>query len=49
MINIANFASRSSTEECYVNRPLVNCLPITKGWNDMVRRYRPRAEILDDK
>jgi len=24
-----------------------NCLPITPGWNYMVRLYRPRAEILD--
>ena len=24
-----------------------NCLPITKGWNYMVRLYRPRKEILD--
>jgi hypothetical protein len=24
-----------------------NCLPITKGWNYMVRRYRPRAEIVN--
>jgi hypothetical protein len=24
-----------------------NCLPITKGWNYLVRLYRPRAEILD--
>jgi hypothetical protein len=24
-----------------------NCLPIMKGWNYMVRLYRPRAEILD--
>lgn len=24
-----------------------NCLPITKGWNYMVRLYRPRTEILD--
>lgn len=23
-----------------------NCLPITKGWNYLVRLYRPRAEIL---
>lgn len=23
-----------------------NCLPITKGWNYIVRLYRPRAEIL---
>jgi len=26
---------------------VVNCLPITKDWNYMVRLYRPRAEILD--
>lgn len=24
-----------------------NCLPVTKGWNYLVRLYRPRAEILD--
>jgi hypothetical protein len=24
-----------------------NCLPVTKGWNYMVRLYRPRQEILD--
>jgi hypothetical protein len=24
-----------------------NCLPIVKGWNYLVRLYRPRAEILD--
>lgn len=24
-----------------------NCLPVTPGWNYMVRLYRPRAEILD--
>ncbi|MBS0321288.1 MAG: DUF1254 domain-containing protein [Proteobacteria bacterium] len=24
-----------------------NCLPITNGWNYMVRLYRPRADILD--
>lgn len=24
-----------------------NCLPITKGWNYMVRLYRPRQEILN--
>jgi hypothetical protein len=24
-----------------------NCLPITAGWNYIVRLYRPRAEILD--
>ena len=24
-----------------------NCLPITKGWNYLVRLYRPRPEILD--
>ena len=26
-----------------------NCLPIMKGWNYMVRFYRPRAEILSGK
>jgi hypothetical protein len=26
-----------------------NCLPITPGWNYIVRLYRPRAEILDGK
>ena len=24
-----------------------NCLPITPGWNYLVRLYRPRQEILD--
>ncbi len=28
-------------------RGTVNCLPIMKGWNYMVRLYRPSAEILD--
>jgi hypothetical protein len=26
-----------------------NCLPIMKGWNYMVRLYRPRAEVLEGK
>jgi hypothetical protein len=26
-----------------------NCLPIMKGWNYMVRLYRPRAEVLNGK
>jgi len=26
-----------------------NCLPITKGWNYIVRLYRPRAEALNGK
>ena len=26
-----------------------NCIPIVKGWNYMVRFYRPRAEILSGK
>ena len=30
---------------CDGNTP--NCLPITPGWNYMVRLYRPRTEILD--
>lgn len=25
----------------------LNCLPITEGWNYIVRLYRPRAEIVD--
>src|SRR5882672_4303830 len=28
------------------NGTMANCLPIVKGWNYMVRLYRPRAEIL---
>jgi hypothetical protein len=24
-----------------------NCLPITKGWNYLVRLYRPRPAVLD--
>lgn len=28
---------------------IANCLPITKGWNYMVRLYRPRPEILNGK
>ncbi|WP_342316343.1 DUF1254 domain-containing protein [Lysobacter sp. FW306-1B-D06B] len=31
--------------DCNANTP--NCLPIMKGWNYMVRLYRPRQEILD--
>lgn len=26
-----------------------NCLPVTPGWNYLVRLYQPRAEILDGK
>jgi hypothetical protein len=26
-----------------------NCLPTMQGWNYIVRLYRPRAEVLDDK
>lgn len=26
-----------------------NCLPIVKGWNYMVRLYRPRPEVLDGR
>jgi hypothetical protein len=26
---------------------ILNCLPTMKGWNYMVRLYRPRAEILN--
>jgi hypothetical protein len=27
----------------------VNCLPLTEGWNYVVRMYQPRKEILDGK
>jgi hypothetical protein len=26
---------------------VANCLPVTPGWNYLVRLYRPRQEILD--
>jgi hypothetical protein len=29
------------------SRDTPNCLPVTKGWNYMVRLYRPRPEILN--
>lgn len=29
------------------SKEVPNCLPVTKGWNYMVRLYRPRQEILD--
>ena len=28
-------------------RETPNCLPVTPGWNYMVRLYRPRQEILN--
>jgi hypothetical protein len=28
---------------------IMNCLPITKGWNYTVRLYRPHSEILNGK
>ena len=31
--------------DCAQDTP--NCLPVTQGWNYMVRLYRPRQEILD--
>lgn len=31
--------------DCTAQTP--NCLPITAGWNYMVRLYRPRPEVLD--
>ena len=27
----------------------VNCLPIMKGWNYVVRYYRPRKEVIEGK
>ncbi len=31
---------------CAADGP-ANCIPITEGWNYVVRLYRPRAEVLD--
>src|SRR5262249_48628344 len=31
------------------NKAVKNCLPIVRGWNYMVRLYRPRPEILDGR
>ncbi|MTH78672.1 DUF1254 domain-containing protein [Paracoccus aestuariivivens] len=28
---------------------VVNCLPVTEGWNYLVRLYRPKPEVLDGK
>ena len=28
---------------------VLNCLPITSGWNYLVRLYRPRAEVLNGR
>jgi hypothetical protein len=33
--------------DCTTDTP--NCLPVTEGWNYMVRLYRPRPEILDGR
>ncbi len=27
----------------------INCIPITKGWNYIIRQYEPRQEIIDGK
>lgn len=31
------------------NKDTPNCLPVTHGWNYMVRLYRPRSEILEGR
>lgn len=38
-------STRIQFGDCTPDTP--NCLPITDGWNYMVRLYRPRSEILD--
>jgi len=30
------------------NSTILNCLPIVRGWNYLVRLYRPRPEILNN-
>ena len=32
-----------------IDGKVVNCLPIMRDWNYLVRLYRPREEILDRK
>jgi hypothetical protein len=48
----ANRAKKNADGSCAVQfggcgGNIPNCLPITPGWNYMVRRYRPRVEILN--
>ena len=38
-------STRIQFGDCTVDTP--HCLPVTDGWNYMVRLYRPRSEILD--
>lgn len=49
-LSVRYAADKSATIQfggCTASIP--NCLPVTAGWNYMVRLYRPRAEILDGR
>ena len=49
-LSVRYAADKSATVQfggCTASIP--NCLPVTAGWNYMVRLYRPRAEILDGR
>jgi hypothetical protein len=36
-----------SIQFCGCDGKTANCLPITDGWNYLVRLYRPREEVLN--
>jgi hypothetical protein len=51
--SLNNITARKATDGSVVvqfggcDGKIPNCLPIVKGWNYLVRLYRPRAEILN--
>ena len=44
---VAAKAADGSVQIQFGGDDAANCLPITPGWNYLVRLYRPRAEVLD--
>jgi hypothetical protein len=48
-----NFSARPNEDGSYTihfggcGDGRMNCIPITPGWNYVIRMYQPRAEILD--
>ena len=45
--NITAAKAADGTVEIQFDGGVANCLPVTPGWNYLVRLYRPRQEILD--
>ena len=49
------FVTQADVERCFCtdrdrsDGKIPNCLPIVKGWNHMVRLYRPGAEVLNGR